>query len=70
MVMAPASTGMTAISRYAVMSHVQTNIGIFMRVMPGARMFKIVVMILIDPMIEDAPSRCNAKMAMSMPTPI
>ena len=51
----PASTGMTAISRYAVMSHVQQNIGIFMSVMPGARMLRIVVMMLMDPMIDDAP---------------
>jgi hypothetical protein len=33
--MVPASTGMTAISKYAVMSQVQQNIGIFIKVMPG-----------------------------------
>ena len=49
-------------SRYAVMSQVQTNMGIFMRVMPGARMFRMVAMMLIAPMIEDAPARWTAKM--------
>ena len=50
----PASTGMTAISRYAVINQVQTNSGIFISVMPGARMLRMVVMMLIDPMIDDA----------------
>src|SRR4051794_28579672 len=38
--------------------------------MPGARMFRIVTMMLIEPMIDDAPMMCNAKIAMSMPGPI
>ena len=38
--------------------------------MPGARMFRIVVMMLIEPMIEDAPMMWSAKIAMSMPGPI
>ena len=67
---APASTGITAISRYAVMSQVQTKSGIFISVMPGARMLRMVVTMLIDPMIEDAPMMCSAKMARSMPGPI
>src|ERR1700755_851816 len=53
-VTAPASTGITAISKYAVMSQVHTNIGIFMSVMPGARMLRMVVMMLIEPMIDEA----------------
>ena len=52
------------------MSHVQTNIGILISVKPGARMFRMVVMMLIDPMIDDAPRMCSAKIAMSMPGPI
>src|SRR5271168_3966322 len=52
------------------MSQVQTNIGIFISVMPGARMLRMVTMMLIDPMIDDAPIRWIAKMAMSMPGPI
>ena len=37
--------------------------GIFINVMPGARMFKIVTMMLIEPMMELAPKMCSAKMA-------
>ena len=39
-------------------------------VMPGARIFRIVVMILIEPMIEDIPRMCTAKMVRSIPMPI
>ena len=52
------------------MSQVQQNIGIFIRVMPGARMFRMVTMMLIEPMMDEAPIKCMAKMAMSMPGPI
>ncbi len=55
---------------YAVMSQVHTNMGIFMSVMPGARMLRIVVTMLMDPTIEDTPRRWTAKMVMSMPGPI
>jgi hypothetical protein len=55
MVTAPASTGITAISRKAVISQVHTNSGIFIRVMPGARMFRTVAMMLMEPMIDDRP---------------
>ena len=68
-VTAPASTGITAISRYAVMSQVHTNSGIFISVMPGARMLRMVVMMLIEPMIDDAPMMWIAKIVMSMPIP-
>gem|GEM_PF-509611 len=70
MVTAPASTGITAISRKPVISQVQQNIGMRMRVMPGARRLRIVVTMLIDPMIDDMPRMCTAKIAMSMPMPI
>ena len=59
---APANTGMTAISKYAVISQVQINNGIFISVMPGARIFKMVAIMLMLPMIEDAPIICTAKM--------
>ena len=52
---------MTAISRYAVISHVQQNRGSFSSVMPGARMFMIVTITLIAPMIDEAPIRWIAK---------
>ena len=62
MVTAPASTGMTAISRKAVISQVQTNRGIFIIFMPGARMFRIVAITLMAPMMEDTPIMWMAKM--------
>ena len=55
-VTAPANTGITANSRYAVINQVHTNKGIFIIVMPGARIFRIVVTILIDPIMDEAPS--------------
>ncbi|MOA29652.1 hypothetical protein D3C78_1506820 [compost metagenome] len=62
MVTTPASTGITAISRKAVISQVQTNSGICIRVSPGARRLSTVAMTLIAPMIELMPIRCTAKM--------
>ena len=44
--------------------------GIFIKVMPGARMFKMVTMMLIEPMMDEAPKMCNAKIAASMEGPI
>ena len=60
MVTTPASTGMTAISRKAVISQVHTNRGIFIRVIPGARMFRMVAITLMAPMIDDTPMMCTA----------
>ena len=68
--MAPARTGITAISKYAVISQVHENIGIFIRVIPGARMFRMVTMMLMEPMMELAPSKCMAKIPASMLGPI
>ncbi len=62
-VTAPASTGITAISRKAVISQVQQKIGIFSRSMPGARMLRMVAMTLIAPMIELMPIMWMAKIA-------
>ena len=45
------------ISRNAVISHVQTNIGIFINVMPGALILRIVAITFIAPRIDDAPSK-------------
>ena len=55
MVAPPASTGITAIKRYAVISQVQQNKGIFNKFMPGARMLRMVTMTLIAPMMDEAP---------------
>ena len=45
-----------------MISQVHTNSGIFIRVMPGARMLRMVAMMLIDPMIDEAPMIWIAKM--------
>ena len=69
MVIAPARTGKASSSRKAVISTDQTNSGILCRVMPGARMLKMVVMKLTAPRIELAPARCSEKIAMSTAGP-
>ncbi len=46
---------MAAISRNAVISHVHTNKGIFISVMPGARMFMTVTIMLIAPSTDEMP---------------
>ena len=66
MVMTPASTGTASSSRKAVTSIDQTNSGILCRVIPGARIFRMVVMKLAAPMIELAPARCRLNRAISI----
>ncbi len=44
--------------------------GIFISVMPGARMFSTVTMMLMAPMMELAPMMCMARMEVSMDGPI
>ena len=51
------------------MSHAQQSIGIFISVIPGARRFRIVVMMLMDPMIDEAPMMWIAKIVRSIPMP-
>ncbi len=52
------------------MSQVQANMGIFIKVMPGARMFRMVTMMLIEPMMDEAPRMCMAKIPASIEGPI
>jgi len=52
-----------------VMKIDQTNSGIRSMVIPGARIFIIVVMKLMDAMIEEAPARCRENMARSTHPP-
>ena len=68
--MAPASTGSDSRSRKAVTSTDQQNSGMRCRVMPGARMLKMVVMKLMAPRIELAPARCSDRIARSMAGPV
>src|SRR3954465_12151062 len=69
MVIAPASTGSASSSRNPVTRLDQTNNGILCKVMPGARMLKIVVMKLMAPRIDEAPARCSDRMAKSTAGP-
>ena len=48
-----------------MISQLQQNMGIFISVMPGARMFRMVTMMLMAPMMEEAPMMCSEKMAAS-----
>ena len=66
---AAASTGSASNSRNAVTRTDQTNKGILCRVMPGARMLKMVVMKLIAPRMEEAPARWSDRIAMSTAGP-
>jgi hypothetical protein len=69
MVMAPARTGNDSKSRNTVTNTAQTNSGMRCRVMPGARMLKIVVIKLIAPRIDDAPAKWRERMAKSTAMP-
>jgi hypothetical protein len=66
MVMAPASTGSASRIIQAVMKIDQANSGTLCSVMPGARMFRKVVIMLIAPRIDEAPETCTAKIARSI----
>jgi len=66
MVIAPASTGRERSRRMAVMSTDQTNRGTVSNFMLIGRMFKMVVMKLIAPRIEEAPAKCSEKIVISM----
>jgi len=68
-VTAPASTGITAITRNEVISHDQQNIGILRRSRPGARRFRIVAMMLIEPRIDEMPIRWIAKIMNAIDSP-
>jgi hypothetical protein len=69
MVIAPAKTGKDKRSRTAVINTDHTNNGIESSVMEEVRIFMIVVIKLIAPKIEEAPAKCNLKMAKSTENP-
>jgi hypothetical protein len=56
-VIAPANTGNDSRSNQAVIQTAQTNKGVRLAVIPGARIFVIVTMKLIAPKIEETPAR-------------
>ena len=69
MVIAPASTGSDSKINQLVTKIDQLKSGTLNSVMPGARMFRNVVIMLIAPRMEDAPDTCTAKIAKSIDIP-
>ena len=69
MVIAPARTGRDSRISQAVTKIDHENSGTLKSVMPGARMLRKVVIMLIAPRIEDAPDTCTAKIARSIDMP-
>ena len=68
--MAPASTGKDNNNKIAVTKTAHTIKGILFNHIPGARIFKIVVIKLMAPKIEDAPAKCKLKIAKSTEQPL
>ena len=64
--MAPARTGSASRISQAVTKIDQANSGTLCMVMPGVRMFRKVVIMLIAPRMDDAPERWTAKIARSI----
>jgi len=69
MVMAPARTGRERRRSTAVIRTDQTNKGMESKDIEADRIFIIVVIKLIAPRMEDAPARCNLKIAKSTEIP-
>ena len=69
MVIAPARTGSDSRISQAVTKIDHAKSGTLKSVMPGARMFRKVVIMLIAPRIDEAPERCTAKIARSIDQP-
>lgn len=66
---APASTGSDSSSKIAVTKIAQLNKGSLCIVIPGLRIFKIVVMKFIAPNNEEIPAKCRLKIARSTDAP-
>ena len=70
MVIPPARTGNDNSNNTAVTNMAQTNKGILCNVIPGALIFKIVVIKFIAPNILDIPAKCKLKIAKSTAPPL
>jgi hypothetical protein len=68
-VIAPAKTGNDNNNKIAVINTAQTNKGILCIVIPGALIFKIVVIKLLAPKIEEIPAKWRLKIAKSIAPP-
>ena len=69
MVIAPAKTGRDSNNRIAVTKIDHTNNGMLCILIPGARIFRIVVMKFAAPKIDLAPARWSLKIAKSTEGP-
>jgi len=69
MVIAPANTGKDNNNKIAVIYTDHTNKGILCIVIPGQRMFIIVVIKLAAPKIDEIPAKCKLKIAKSTEPP-
>jgi len=68
-VIPPANTGKDKSNKIAVIKTAHTNNGILWIVIPGALIFKIVVMKFIAPNIEEIPAKCKLNIAKSTLAP-
>lgn len=68
-VIAPANTGNDKSNNTAVINTAQTNKGILWKVIPGLLIFKIVVIKLEAPKIDEIPAKCKLKIAKSTDPP-
>ena len=68
-VTAPANTGSDNNNRIDVTNTDHTNRGSLCRLIPGARMFRIVVMKFIAPRSDDTPDKWRLKIAKSTDAP-
>jgi len=66
MVMAPANTGRDKSNKIAVINTDHTNKGIISNFILIGRIFKMVVIKLIAPKIEEAPAKCREKIVISI----
>lgn len=66
---APARTGKERRRRKAVIKTDQTNRGSRSKVIPGVRIFIMVVIKFIEARIEEAPAKCKEKIAKSTDPP-
>jgi hypothetical protein len=69
-VIPPAKTGKDKINKIVVNNKLQTYKGNRSNVMLEDRIFEIVLIKLIDPKIEEAPAKCNLKIAKSTQFPL
>ena len=68
-VIPPAKTGMANNNKTVVTKTDQTNNGNLFIVIPGARIFNIVVIKFIDAKIDEIPAKCKLKIAISTEPP-